>query len=305
MQTVRISIPETQVKDPDDSVVRMEREIVRKMASIAGVTSVALTSALPQDGDNNDPVYAEDHAYRDGTLPPIRRFKYISPGYLPRWASRLIAGRDLTWNETYQQTPVALVSENLAREFWRDPRAAIGKRIRPTPKDDWREVIGVIADLRDDGVDQKAPAIVYWPLIQNNFESRGTEIDSQRGVSLSARRGQARPACCEICASRSRVSIRICRSRPCGRCESIYDRSLARTSFTLVLLAIAGGMACAPGRGRDLRRHLLYGVAADARDRNPARSRRSSDGGHGNFRPARAGPLRLSAPPAGWRRHLC
>ena len=88
----------------------------------------------------------------------------------------MIAGRDLTWAETYNQTPVALVSENMARELWRDPRAAIGKRIRPTLKDDWREVIGVVADLRDDGVDQKAPGIVYWPLLQKNFESSATYV---------------------------------------------------------------------------------------------------------------------------------
>jgi len=41
--------------------------------------------------------------------------------------------------------------------------------IRSTPADDWREVIGVLADLRDEGVDPKAPAIVYWPVWQKNF----------------------------------------------------------------------------------------------------------------------------------------
>jgi len=241
VQTVRISIPEAQVKE-DDSVVRMEREIVRKASSIAGVTSVALTSVLPQDGDNNDPVYAEDHDYRDGTLPPIRRFKYISPGYIAAIGSRLIAGRDLTWNETFQKAPVALVSENLAREWWRDPRAAIGKRIRPTPKDDWREIIGVIADLRDDGVDQKAPAIAYWPLIQNNFESRG--IESIRSVAILVRTTRAgstsllrdlRQAVASVNPNLPLASVRTL--------QSIYDRSLARTSFTLLLLTIAGGMA--------------------------------------------------------------
>ena len=107
----------------------------------------------------------------------------------PRLARRLIAGRDLTWTETYNQTPVALVSENMARELWRDPRAALGKRIRPGLKDDWREVIGVVADLRDDGVDQKAPAIVYWPLLQKNFEASASH--AYRSVAFVIRTPRA------------------------------------------------------------------------------------------------------------------
>ena len=169
VQTLRISIPETQVKEPE-RVIRMEQEILNRIAALAGVSSVAVANTLPMEGGSNDPVYAEDQSANAGTLPPIRRYKFVSPGYFSAMGSRLIAGRDLTWTETYNQTPVALVSENMARELWHDPRAAVGKRIRPTLKDDWREVIGVVADVRDDGVDQKAPGIVYWPLLQKNFE---------------------------------------------------------------------------------------------------------------------------------------
>jgi len=93
------------------------------------------------EGGSSDPVYAEDHTANAAHF-PIRRFKFISPGYFAaiggppdRWTRADLA-------ETYSQTPVALISENVARELWNDPRAAIGKRIRPTLKDDWREVIG-------------------------------------------------------------------------------------------------------------------------------------------------------------------
>lgn len=53
----------------------------------------------------------------------------------------------------------------MARELWLDPQSALGKRIRPTLNDEWREVVGVIADLRDDGLTRAAPIIVYWPLL--------------------------------------------------------------------------------------------------------------------------------------------
>jgi putative ABC transport system permease protein len=242
VQTLRISIPDTQVKEPE-RVIRMEQAIVDKIAGIGGVSSVAVTTAVPMDGQNsNDPIYAEDHVYREGSIPPIRRYKFISPGYASTMGNRLIAGRDLTWTDTYNQAQVALLSENLARELWRDPRASVGRRIRPGPQDDWREVIGVIGDERDDGVDRRAPAIVYWPLLVRKFE--GQAIDVRRGVAIVIRTPRAgssgffadlRQAVWSVNPNLPLANVKTL--------EALYDQSLARTSFTLALLAIAGAMA--------------------------------------------------------------
>ena len=76
----------------------------------------------------------------------------------------LIAGRDLTWTDVEQRRNVAMVSENFARELWLSPAGALGKRIREGAKDEWREIIGVVGDVRHDGADQKAPATIYWPV---------------------------------------------------------------------------------------------------------------------------------------------
>ncbi len=70
LQTFRIYIPETQVADPDH-VVRMEEEISRKLAAIPGVSSVGISTKIPMDGNGSfDPVFAEDHDYGEGELPP-------------------------------------------------------------------------------------------------------------------------------------------------------------------------------------------------------------------------------------------
>jgi predicted permease len=241
LETLHLSIPESQVSEPE-RVIRMEDEIRRKIASLAGVFTVAMTSDLPMEGGSNDPVYADAPTAQVSSVPPIRRFKFVSPGYFSTIGARLIAGRDLTWAETYNQTPVALVSENMARELWQDPREAIGKRIRPTLKDDWREVIGVVADLRDQGVDQKAPAIVYWPLLQKNFESSATYVF--RSVAFVVRTPRAGSSA--LLQDLQKAAASVNSNLPLAdvkTLESVYDRSLARTSFTLVLLAIAGGVA--------------------------------------------------------------
>jgi predicted permease len=238
VQTIRIGIPSTQVKDPE-SVTRMEEEIVRKIEAIAGVSKAAMVSWVPMDGGSNDPVYAEDWSPQGGT-PPIRRFKFISPGYVSVIGSHLVAGRDLTWADLYNRAPVALISENLAREFWRSPEAAIGKHVRPGPKMEWKQVIGVVADLRDDGIDRPAPAIVYWPLLMK----LGTSDTANRNVVYVIRSSRAgstalsqeiRQAVTAVNASLPLAEVKTL--------QSVYEQSLARTSFTLMLLAIAGGMA--------------------------------------------------------------
>jgi predicted permease len=240
LQTIQIGIPETQVKDPE-RVVRMQEAILRKIEIIPGVSAVATISDLPLEGGENDPIYAEDHRYRERGIPAVRRFKYVSPGYISAIGSHLVAGRDFTWNELYNGTPLAIVSENLARELWGNPRAAISKHIRVKLKDYSREVIGVVSDLHDDGIDQKPPTIVYWPLLQKNPGGGDTVI---RGVSYIIRTPRAGSTALLPDLQRAVASVNA--TLPIAAFEtlqSVYEKSLSRTSLTLVLLAIAAGMA--------------------------------------------------------------
>jgi len=240
LETITVAIPETQIKDPQ-RVVRMEEDILRKIKSLPGVSAVAAISDLPFEGGENDPIFAEDRRDQEGSIPQVRRFKYVSPGYVSAIGSRVIAGRDFTWSELYDRTPIVLVSENLARELWGNPHAAVGKRIRVTLNDYWREVVGVIADLHDDGIDQKSPTMVYWPLIQRN--SDGGEFVA-RGLGYIARTPRAGSAALHTelrtAVASANASLAISDIKTL---QSVYERYLARSSVTLVLLAIAGGMA--------------------------------------------------------------
>ena len=129
------------------------------------MSSVGLTSSITMDGFNSgDPVFVEDKPGPDGQMPPLRRYKWITGNYFSTMGNPLIAGRDFTWNDIYARAPVAIVNAQLAREHWGSPAAAIGRRIRNTPKSEWREIVGVAGDERDDGVAKAAPAIAYWPI---------------------------------------------------------------------------------------------------------------------------------------------
>ena len=176
LQTFRISIPETQVKEPE-RVVRLEEEILGKIKGIPGVELAAISTKIPMDDTGSmDPIFVEGRNLPEGQIPPIRRFKFISPGLLQTMGTPLIAGREITWEDTYNKVPVAMISENIAREYWPDAASALGKRIRVSTKDDWREIVGVVGNVYDEGVNQEVSSSVYWPLMMDRFESEPTTV---------------------------------------------------------------------------------------------------------------------------------
>jgi predicted permease len=240
--TLHVSIPDAEIPQSEQTI-RTYNNILDKVLAIPGVTAAGLVDSISMDGNGaNDPIFAADKTYADGQIPPIRRYKYVSPGFFKTMGNPLLTGRDLTWTDTYQARPVVLVSEVLAREFWGTPAAALGKQIRESPKGAWREVVGVAGNERDDGVDHKATATVYWPMIVRDIW--GQPLQTQRGqafVIRSSRTGSAgflnevRRAVWSVNPNLPIAGVNTMRE--------VYDRSMARTSFTLVMLSIAAGMA--------------------------------------------------------------
>jgi predicted permease len=240
--TMRIAIPDAVVKEHLEARLTHER-IIERIAAIPGVTSVAVTSALTMDGMNsNDPIWVEDRPGPEGQIPPLRRFKWIGPGYFHTVGNTIVAGRDLTWDDVHTLTPVALVSDALAREFWGSAAAAIGKRIRQSPKNPWREVVGVVGDERDDGVTRPATTVVYWPMAMRDFWDN--EVFVQRYLSYAIRTPRVRTA--GFLREVQQAVWAVNPNLPVARVatlQEIYDRSMAQTSFALVILGIAAGVA--------------------------------------------------------------
>jgi len=246
IQTMRISIPDTLIADPE-RVTRTQEEITHKLAAIPGVTSVGFGTEMPMEGfgSNWDTMHAENKG-ANGDDAPLRFFKFVSPSFFRAAGTRPLAGRDFTWNDLYGRRPVLIVSENLAREWWGAPIAAIGKRIRQFSDTPWREVIGVVQDVRENGVDQKPPTIVYWPALIGGYY--GHKIDTTRTVTfvLRSQRAGAQSFVQQIQQAIGSVE----RDLPVASIrtmQTIYDQSLSRTSFALVMLGIAGTMALVLG----------------------------------------------------------
>jgi len=138
--------------------------------------------------------------------------------------------------------PVAILSENFAREMWGTPNAALGKRIRENPKGVWKEVIGVVGNERDNGVDQKAPTIVYWPYLKGGFYDSGVDVRRTLVYAIRSKRTGSESLLKEVQQAVWSVNANLPLANVRTVAE-IYNRSMARSAFTLVILAIAAGMA--------------------------------------------------------------
>ncbi|HTW64846.1 MAG TPA: ABC transporter permease [Bryobacteraceae bacterium] len=249
LQVMRISIPDLLIKDAD-RVTRTQNDILDKLAAVPGVTSVGFGSEMPLEGfaPDWDEIFVEGRKYRPNEIQPIRMYQYVSPGFFHAAGTRILAGRDLTWTEVYDHRPVVLISANLAREIWGTPEAALGGHLSESPGPRWSEVVGVVQDVFDSGLDQKAPEIVYWPPLVEGFFGPGPRTRAIRDVTYvvrSERTGSesflndTRKAVWSVNPELPVASVRSMRE--------VYDQSLARTSFTLVMLAIAGSMALVLG----------------------------------------------------------
>jgi hypothetical protein len=167
----------------------------------------------------------------------------------------MVAGRDFTWTDVYNKVPVVMVSENLARELWQTPNNALGKRVRVGTTDDWREVIGVVGDVHDDGMNVEASKTAYWPVLMKKFE--GEDLRIMRSVVFALRTPRAGNESLMKDVRQAVWSVDPNLPLADVRTESYYyTTSMARSTFTLLMLAVAGAMAMLLGTVG------IYGVIA-------------------------------------------
>jgi putative ABC transport system permease protein len=245
IQTARVWLPSPLLADPEQ-YTRMQHRILDEIAALPGVESVGFASGLPMEGVigvSRSPIVVEGRTAAAGELPPAYGNKFVSPGYFDAMGTRIIAGRDIAWKDIEDGGRVVLVSEEFAREIAGEPGAALGKRIRTfSQADAWREIVGVVQSVHEAGLYEEAASFVYWPVLVK--EMWGTPVLGTPFAALAIRSQRAgtgslmdevRQAVWSV-----NPSMPVTQARTM---QDVYSGSLARTSFVLVMLAIAGGMA--------------------------------------------------------------
>jgi putative ABC transport system permease protein len=243
---------------PDETLARTQQAILEKLDAIPGVAAAAFTSYLPMDADTSTRASDawEGEAAQNPTTHVSRQVRFVSPGLFQTLGIRLIAGADFSWTDLHDRRDVALISENYASELWGAAAGALGKRIRQGAGP-WQLIVGVTNDIHDNGVDQRPPAMVFLPGRQHRIFGLPGYLARQVFVTLRSERAGTEGFLAEVREAvwSINATLPLAKVRTLG---DVYDRSMARTSFTLVMLAIAGAMALLLGICG------LYGVIAYA-----------------------------------------
>jgi len=149
-------------------------DVLTGVRGTPGVTNAALAFSLPIEGSNWNSIFI----VRDKPIPPRPElpnaaFVPVSDGYFETMGTRLLAGRLFDARDTPASPAVTVVNDRLAKRLWPGENA-IGKSIKqgwPEGPGTWRQVIGVIADVKFEGVTVETPMQVYLPLTQESSRS--------------------------------------------------------------------------------------------------------------------------------------
>ncbi len=243
IQTFQLTIPRPDVPPGGpaaaaarERILRMQQAILERLAAVTGVESAGFSvfnDGLPLDGDGR---LISLLPYVDGkTVDGGARnweMQRVSPGFFETLRTPLVTGRAFDWNDVHEGRPVMLVSENLARKEWGSPAAALGRRIGPDPSNA-SEIVGVVHDVHHNGLHEPAPETAIFPAIANDTASFVVRSRSRAGTADFLR--DLHEAVWSVNGSLSPANPRTF--------GDLYRRAMARTSMTLLLLAITGGIA--------------------------------------------------------------
>jgi len=221
-------------------VFQYHRELAQRLAALPGVTSVGMTQALAmKDGDGCALVFVKDKSFTRETAPCVGNI-VAGPGYFSTLGIPM-RGRVPTWTDVDAQSGAVVVSKALADHMWpgEDP---IGKEVRPNGSaEPWYHVVGVTGDVLTRGLDQPPSEIVYYPMVP--IEGAPLWFPPTH-MTIAIRTRNTDPL--SLAPAARRIVTALDREVPVANVqtmETIVDRSTAKTTFAMLLLAIAGTMA--------------------------------------------------------------
>jgi len=229
VQTFEIALRPALVPDPEQATRTIE-QIAERLKQVPGVRAVGLGRVDLSGAAGRSPVYVEGRPVAG--LPPIRSIRMNGVGYFETMGNSIVAGRTFTWTDVYQARPVVLISENLAREYWDTPAKAVGNRIGLFVDGPWDEIVGVVGNERIDGLNHPAPPLAYYPM---------AGIRSAAYVVRSTRVGTP-----GFVRELQHAAWSVNPNVPLANMRTLHDvqaDSMAQTSFAMVMLAIAAGVA--------------------------------------------------------------
>jgi predicted permease len=247
LMTFRVSLPESSYPD-GPAVARFHQILGERLASIPGVESVGTINSFPMTGNNsNQAVLAEDHPPAQDELPTLVRSKWVGPGFFETAGVAILEGRSIERSDLENRTGSVVVSRSFADQEWPDG-TALGRRIAngidTEERTNWSTIVGIAADVRDDGVAEDASTIVYWPQVSIDTG----QLASRQGTMTVVMRTSVEPTSVmpaarqEVWGLNAELPIAAVRTG-----ADVLRADTARSSFTMLLLGLAAAVALVLG----------------------------------------------------------
>ena len=252
--TFTLSPSPTRYQGPE-AVARFYDELLDDLRALPGVsaagaiTFLPLTGGLGADSDLFMAAQIEEFPPAAGEFPPTFLFRRVSPGYFEAMGIPLIEGRAFTTDDHLRQLPSLIISQSIRDEYW-PGGSALGKRI--TIAGVPAQVVGVVGDIHDAGLDAPAEQVAYKPM--RDPSGRGV-----LGMTVAVRTDRdplsLSPEIRSVIASMDPdLPVADIRSM-----RSVVGDSISRTSFTMAIHGLAAGIALLIG-GVGLYGVISYGV---------------------------------------------
>jgi putative ABC transport system permease protein len=230
--TARITPPSSRYAD-DARRRAFYADVLERVGALPGVKSVDAVSRLPLAGGFTGSAFeVEGKPYVPGTAAPVFEDRRITPGYPQTMGMPLLEGRALTDADREGMPRVALINETMARQFWpgEDP---VGKRFKEVWLKEWTTVVGVVGDVKSQGLAGKVEPEAYRPLSQLPAHDLSLVVrTSNEPMALAP---LLRTAVAGVDAHVPVSEIRTA--------ETIVSSSVAGARFTMLLLAAFAAVA--------------------------------------------------------------
>ena len=229
--TLRTILSRTPYPTPPH-LVNFYTQLLDRVKATPGVQSAATISTLPLSGNQTDTNFLIEG--RPAPLPnqePSAWFNSISPDYFQTMQLRMVKGRAFSENDNEKTPLVVIITEAMARKFFpnEDP---LGKRIGRGP-DRWREIVGVVRDVKHFSLDTDAPPTMYYPMRQA----------PARGMDLVVRTSGEPLSMAPVLRQQVWVGDRNLAIANLGTMKDLVASSITQQKFILTLLAGFAGLA--------------------------------------------------------------
>ena len=240
----RVSLPAVTYETPEQ-VTRAFERIEESLAAVPGVSSAALVSSAPLEGGGSNGLIPEGRALDiSSTINSLMRL--VTPDYFATMRIGLVRGRTFTQSDKPGAPLVMVINETLAREAFpgQDP---IGKRIAcceagPDGSPNWKEVVGVVSDVRATGLDEEPVPEFYLPMVQ--APGAAWSWTDRTMTAVARAQGDAVPLMTPL----RRAVAEVDPSLPLYNLGTMQGRlldSLAQSRFSTMLLTAFGAIALA------------------------------------------------------------